>query len=143
MIGDALVAGDSLMTTMSASPGNRIQCYRCGHVFDHNPQLNGCCRCLGCGNTISILDGRRTYDFHTNRAKTGGPMQTTQAEPLDQALPPICRDPTGQPLSKPKPEIQPAEKPRFAADDFADIARRLKERQAAEAAARSIAREND
>ncbi len=131
------------MTTMSSSPSNRIQCYRCGHIFDHALNLSSNCVCDECSNTISIPDGRRTYVYGIARAAAPATQQGRQAEPLDQALPPICGDPSGQPLPKPKLEIQPAEKPRFAADDFADIARRLKERQAAEAAARSIAREDD
>lgn len=134
------------MTSMSASPGNRIQCYRCGHVFDHAPHLSKHCLCKGCGVSISIPDGRRTYAQNSNVGGANGAAgvraPTPHAVPLDGLLPPIARDNDGQPLPKPKPEIQAAEKPRFAADDFADIARRLKERLAAEAAARAAARDD-
>jgi hypothetical protein len=121
---------------MSASPGNRIMCYRCGTIFDHNPQYARHCKCKGCGVSISIPDARRTFAANTNigglaagsAAGRAPPTPIPHAVPVDAALPPICRDEKGQPLPKEKPSAP--EKPHFVADDFSFIARRMKQLQA-------------
>jgi hypothetical protein len=81
------------MTTMSASPSNRIQCYRCGHIFDHALNLRSHCVCDECSNTISIPDGRRTYVYGIARAAAPATQPVRQAGPLIRRCRPFAATP--------------------------------------------------